>query len=283
MNKSKTTLLAAPYAVWSAGFVVIPLFIILFYGLTSENGGLSTGILQAAADPINQKALGLSIVFSLIATLICLLIAYPLSLVLSTLSGKAGRENTTFFTMLFILPMWINSLIRTIAWQNILERTGVINRFLNFAGLPELNIINKPPAIILGMVYDFLPFMILPIYNSILKINKDYIDAAKDLGANNIQTIFKVTLPLSLPGIIAGITMVFVPSLTTFVISDILGGGKILLVGNIVEQLFTLDNDWHAGSALSCVLMVFIIINILISELSERKDLSENSKGGIEL
>jgi len=159
--------------------------------------------------------------------------------------------------------MWMNFLLRTIAWQNILEKTGIINTVLKFFKLPAVNIINTPAAIILGMVYNFLPFMVLPIYNVMIKIDQDVINAARDLGANGVQTFLKIILPLSIPGVISGITMVFVPSLTTFVISAILGGNKIVLIGNVIEQQFRVGN-WHAGSGLSLVLMIFILISMAI-------------------
>jgi spermidine/putrescine transport system permease protein len=177
--------------------------------------------------------------------------------------NKSKMKSNSFIVMIIILPMWMNFLLRTIAWQNILERTGIINTVLKFFNLPMLNIINTPSAIILGMVYNFLPFMVLPIYNVLIKIDKDIINAARDLGANSIQTFLKIILPLSLPGVISGITMVFVPSLTTFVISNILGGSKIVLIGNVIEQQFRIGN-WHAGSGLSLVLMIFILISMAI-------------------
>ena len=160
--------------------------------------------------------------------------------------------------------MWMNFLLRTIAWQNILEKTGILNTILDFFHLPALNIINTPSAIILGMVYNFLPFMILPIYNVLVKIDQNVINAARDLGANNFHTFTKIILPLSIPGVISGITMVFVPSLTTFVISTILGGSKINLIGNIIEQEFLYKSNWHTGSGLSLVLMIFIILSMTI-------------------
>lgn len=261
MNK-KSRLLSGPYLIWSIGFIIIPLFIILFEAFTGENGQFT---LQYVADItwfVNLKSLGLSLVFSLISTAVCLLLAYPLAMILA----EFGKGRSSITVLVFILPMWMNSLLRTIAWQNLLERHGVINGFLSALHLPSLYIINKPPAIVLGMVYDFLPFMVLPIYNAISRIDRDVINAARDLGANGVKTLFSVIWPMSLPGVISGITMVFVPSLTTFVISDILGGGKILLIGNIIEQMFTQDSDWHAGSGLSIVLMIFIVISMIIEE-----------------
>ncbi len=260
--RKKAKLLAAPYSIWAAGFIIIPLIMVLYYGFTAANGSITGANVAAIFSPVNLKALMLSILFSLVSTLLCLIIAYPVAVILAGF----GRGKSGFLSLIFILPMWMNSLLRTIAWQNLLERKGVINAFLSSVNLPELYIINKPPAIILGMVYDFLPFMILPIYNAVSKIDPDLIHAAKDLGANGFQTFTKVLFPLSLPGVISGITMVFVPALTTFVISDILGGGKILLIGNVIEQLFTQDSDWNAGAGLSVVLMIFIVISMYFTE-----------------
>jgi len=158
----------------------------------------------------------------------------------------------------------MNFLLRTLAWQTLLEKNGVINNILHFLHLPEQSLINTPGAIVLGMVYNFLPFMILPIYNVLAKIDRDVLYAARDLGANNMQTFFKIILPLSVPGVISGITMVFVPSLTTFVISDLLGGSKILLIGNVIEQEFKQGSNWHTGSGLSLVLMIFIIASMAL-------------------
>ena len=164
----------------------------------------------------------------------------------------------------------MNFLLRTLAWQTLLEKTGVINSILSFLHLPALNIINTPQAIILGMVYNFLPFMVLPIYNALAKIDENVINAARDLGASPVQVFFKVMLPLTLPGIISGITMVFIPALTTFVISNLLGGSKVLLIGNVVEQEFTQASNWHLGSGLSIVLMLFILLNMIVSAIFDK-------------
>ena len=177
----------------------------------------------------------------------------------------------SFIVLIFILPMWMNFLLRTLAWQTLLEKTGVINSLLGLLHLPPLRIINTPYAIMLGMVYNFLPFMVLPVYNSLEKIDRNIINAAKDLGANGWQVFVKVTLPLSLPGIISGVTMVFIPALTTFVISKLLGGSKILLIGNVVEEEFTQTSNWHLGSGLSMVLMVFILVNMVLSAIFDKK------------
>ncbi|SHJ75620.1 ABC transporter permease [Hespellia stercorisuis] len=253
-------LLAGPYLFWAVSFIIIPLLMIVYYGMTDSKGHFTWSNLAQITTPENLKALGLSILLSLVSTLFCLLLAYPLAMILSELS----MNQTSFIVLIFILPMWMNFLLRTMAWQNLLEKNGVINIVLSFFHLPELTIINTPYAIVLGMVYNFLPFMVLPIYNVLVKIDKDVISAAADLGANYWQTFFYITLPLTVPGIISGITMVFVPSLTTFVISDLLGGSKILLIGNVIEQEFKQGSNWNVGSGLSLILMIFIIASMAL-------------------
>ena len=251
-------LLSGPYLFWAASFIIIPLLMILYYGLTDKNGNFTLMNLAQITTQENLKALGLALLLSFVSTLICLILAYPLAMILS----EKNVNQTSFIVLIFILPMWMNFLLRTLAWQNLLEKNGVINMSLHFFHLPDLTLINTPGAIILGMVYNFLPFMVLPIYNVLSKIDKDVIFAARDLGANSLQTFSKIILPLSVPGIISGITMVFVPSLTTFVISDLLGGSKILLIGNVIEQEFKQGSNWNTGSGLSLVLMIFIIASM---------------------
>ena len=251
-------LLSGPYLIWMIGFTIIPLGLIFWFGITNKNGSLTLANITAIMNPDHWKALWLSLGLSLVSTILCLILAYPLAMILR---GR-GSSASGFIVFIFILPMWMNFLLRTMAWQTLLERNGVINGILAWLHLPKQNLINTPAAIVLGMVYNFLPFMVLPIYNVLAKIDDNTINAAKDLGANTLQTLFFIWLPLSLPGIISGITMVFVPSLTTFVISDLLGGSKILLIGNVIEQEFTKGNNWHLGSGLSLVLMVFILISM---------------------
>ncbi|WP_347477140.1 ABC transporter permease [Clostridium sp. Marseille-P299] len=242
-------------------FIIIPLIVILYYGLRSgTDGSFTFDNLKLIADPVNRNALFLSLKLSIISTIICLLLAYPLALILKGMKIKSN----SFIVLIMILPMWMNFLLRTIAWQNILERNGIINTVLKAMNLPTLNIINTPTAIVLGMVYNFLPFMILPLYNTLDKIDDNVINAARDLGANGFTTFCKIIFPLSIPGVISGITMVFVPSLTTFVISNILGGSKILLIGNVIEQQFQKIGNWYTGSGLSLVLMAFVLISMAI-------------------
>ncbi|WP_420319551.1 ABC transporter permease [Extibacter muris] len=253
-------LLAGPYMFWCAAFIIIPLLMILYYGFTDKDGGFTFLNIARITTPENLKALGLALLLSFISTVFCLILAYPLSMILTNM----GVNQQSFIVLIFILPMWMNFLLRTLAWQNLLEKNGIINVVLEFLHLPPLDIINTPYAIVLGMVYNFLPFMVLPIYNVLSKIDKDIIAAARDLGANSVQTFLRIILPLSVPGIISGVTMVFVPALTTFVISDLLGGSKILLIGNVIEQEFKQGSNWHVGSGLSLVLMVFIIISMAL-------------------
>jgi len=263
MNKKA---LSAPYLLWSVAFIIIPLLMVFYYGFTDKTGAFTFANITAIATAEHSKALWLAIKLSLESTVICLILAYPLSMMLT----KLNVNQHSFIVFIFILPMWMNFLLRTLAWQTLLEKTGVINTILSAIGLPTLNIINTSGAIILGMVYNFLPFMVLPIYNSIAKIDNNVVNAAKDLGANGFQTFTKIILPLTKPGIISGITMVFVPALTTFVISTLLGGSKILLIGNVIEEEFVQTGNWHLGSGLSIVLMIFIIINMVITAVTDK-------------
>lgn len=253
-------LLAGPYLFWAVSFIIIPLLMIVYYGLTDKEGHFTFSNLAQMTVPENLKALGLALLLSFVSTLICLVLAYPLAMILA----ERQVNQTSFIVLIFILPMWMNFLLRTLAWQTLLEKNGVINSILAFFHLPGQSLINTPGAIVLGMVYNFLPFMVLPIYNVLAKIDRDVIFAARDLGANSMQTFVRIIFPLSTPGIISGITMVFVPSLTTFVISDLLGGSKILLIGNVIEQEFKQGSNWHTGSGLSLVLMLFIIASMAV-------------------
>ena len=251
-------LVSAPYLLWMAIFIIVPLIMVAYFALTDTNGAFTLDNLAAVSQYSNIFIR--SIWLAAVATVICLIIAYPLALILA----NTDKSYQSTVLMIVMLPMWMNFLLRTLAWQTLLEKNGVINNILHFLHLPEQSLINTPGAIVLGMVYNFLPFMILPIYNVLAKIDRDVLYAARDLGANNMQTFFKIILPLSVPGVISGITMVFVPSLTTFVISDLLGGSKILLIGNVIEQEFKQGSNWHTGSGLSLVLMIFIIASMAL-------------------
>ena len=251
-------MLAGPYLLWSAAFIIIPLIMVFYYGLTNNDGGFTLMNLARITEPENLKALGLALLLSLVSTIICLILAYPLAMILTGL----GVNQSSFIVLIFILPMWMNFMLRILAWQMLLSNNGIINGFLSIFGIPKLHMLNTQGAVVFGMIYDFLPFMIMPIYNSIVRIRKETIDAARDLGANSFITFFRIILPLTVPGIVSGIIMVFVPALTSFVISDLLGGGKVLLIGNVIEQSFMQGSYWNLGSGLSIVLMLFVLISM---------------------
>lgn len=266
MKSNRIRLLAGPYLAWAIAFIIIPLVMVFYYGLTDKSGMFTFDNVLAIARPEHIKSLWIALLLALISTIICILLAYPLAMILVNMKGNSDK----FIVLIFILPMWMNFLLRTMAWQTLLENDGVINSILKFMHLPTLTLINTPYAIIFGMIYNFLPFMVLPLYNVLKKIDPNVINAARDLGANSVQTFLHITLPLSVPGIISGITMVFVPSLTTFVVSDLLGGSKILLIGNVIEQEFTSNSNWHLGSGLSIVLMIFIVISMIVTAIFDK-------------
>ena len=254
-NKLKKWL-AAPYAVWAAGFIIIPLILILYYAFTGEEGGFTLSNFAYVATKENIKALGLALWLSLLSTALCLLLAYPLAMILA----NRNVNQTSFIVLIFILPMWMNFLLRTLAWQTLLEKNGVINSILAFFHLPGISIINTPGAIVLGMVYNFLPFMVLQINTALCKMDPSLLEASADLGANRVQTFRRVTLPLSLPGVINGITLVFLPAVSSFFIPKLLGGGQYFLIGNMIENQFITVGEWNFGSAISLILAVIILI-----------------------
>ena len=232
MSKLKQQFLAGPYLLWIVGFILLPVLMILYYAFTNADGIFTLEYIFAIGSETNRKAIGLSLQ----------------------------------------LRMWMNFMLRILAWKLLLSKNGVINTLLEGIGMPEISIINTPVAVVLGMVYDFLPFMLLPIYNSMTRIRKDWIEAAQDLGANNVTIFFKIILPLTVSGIISGIVMVFVPSLTSFAISQVLGGGQVLLIGNVIEQDFMQGMQWNAGSGLSFVLMIFVIASMALVNLFDKEE-----------
>lgn len=260
--------LISPYILWALSFIILPLLMIVYYGLTNDSGVFTMENLASIADPVHYKAFLNSVVMALGSTVICLLIAYPLAYILSQHKGKRAD----IVIMLFILPMWINFLLRVLAMQMILSNTGIINAVLDFFGLPAWRIMYTKGAVLIGMVYDYLPFMILPIYNVMSKIDKDVIEAAEDLGATVFTTFKKIIIPLSLPGVISGVTMAFIPSISEFVVADILGGSKILLLGNVIEQEFNMTSNWNLGSGLSLVLMLFIFISMAVMNRNKTEE-----------
>lgn len=261
MNKKSfgSRLVAAPYLVWAAIFVVVPLFIMVYYALTDANGVFTFANVGQLGK--YSKAFLISIGYAVVATVITLLLAYPMAYFMTKLKISSQR----MILLIVMLPMWMNFLIRTYSWITILANTGLINTFLKWIGLEPLRLINTPGAVILGMVYDFIPYMILPIYSVMSKIEPSLLEAAADLGSNSLQRLRRVIFPLSLPGVISGITMVFVPSVSTFYISQKLGGNKTLMIGDAIEFLFNQGPDYYnVASALSLVLMVLILISLAI-------------------
>ncbi len=261
MNKKSfgSRLVAAPYIVWSAIFIIVPLVIMAYFAFTDANGIFTISNFSQIGR--FKKAFGMSILYAVIATIITLLIAYPMAYHMTKLKISSQR----MILMLIMLPMWMNFLIRTYSWITILANTGLINKLLGALGIGKLQLINTPGAVILGMVYDFIPYMILPIYTAMSKIDNSLLEAASDLGSNSFSRIRRVIIPLSLPGVISGITMVFVPSVSTFYISQKLGGNKNMLIGDAIEYLFnTGPHYYNLASTLSLILMILILICTLI-------------------
>ena len=256
MLKSKTSRwLAGPYLLWMAAFIIVPLFIVIWYALTNADG-------QFTLDNLTQigrysSVFMRSLILAAVSTAICLVMAFPVGYFLSRL--RANKQH--IMLMLVMLPMWMNFLLRTYAWMTLLEKNGLINKFFGLFGLGPFNMINTSGAVVLGMVYHYLPFMILPIYTAMTKIDNSVIEAAQDLGCNVWQILLRVLVPLTGPGIATGITQVFVPAVSTFIISRMLGGGSNLLIGDLIELQF-LGNSYNLnlGSAMSLVLMVIVLL-----------------------
>ena len=255
MKKNKSILLSTPYLLWMVAFTLIPLCVVGYYALTDPATG--------AFSLTNVQSLGAywgvlwqSIVYSLISAFICLLLGYPVAYYIAHCSETTQK----ILYMLVMLPMCMSFLLRTLAWVGLLQDTGLINRLLQMIGLPQVQLIRTPAAVILGMVYNYLPYMILPLYATIVKIDNRLIEAAEDLGCTPMQTFQKVTLPLSVPGILSGMTMVFVPAVSTFYISQKLGGTDTVLIGDVIERQFKQGNNPNLGAALSLLLMLLVFV-----------------------
>lgn len=246
---------SAPYLVWMVIFIVVPLVMIGYFAFTTDGGGFTIRNVSDVGQYANIFVR--SIWLSLIATVICLVIAYPVAFILS----RMDKHKQGTMLMIVMLPMWMNFLLRTYAWMTLLGNNGIINNVLGAVGLGPFQMINTSGAVVLGMVYNYLPFMILPLYSVMVKIDKSLLEAASDLGCSSASTLFRVVVPLSMPGITSGITMVFVPAISTFIISRMLGGGSNLLIGDLIEMQF-LGNAYnpHLGAAISLVLMVIILV-----------------------
>ena len=249
---------AAPHIVWAIMFIVAPMLFVLYFAFTDESGNFSFSNITSLSQYSNVFIL--SIAFALIATVVCLIIGYPLAYFMA----KAKPKTQKILMVLIMLPMWCNLLIRTYALMALLDNGGLLNAFLEGLGLDKLYIVGSDFGVILGMVYDFLPYMVLPIFTAMTKLDNRYIEAAADLGCNPIQTMTKVIMPLTVSGVISGITMVFVPSISTFYISQKLGAGKIDLIGDTIERLFKNTSTYNVGAAISLVMMILILISVWI-------------------
>lgn len=268
--------LSYPYLLWMGIFILVPLFMILYYSLSIKGvDGLTIANFKEFFGSINLVVLLHSIKIAFLTTIICLLIGYPTAYLIS----KAPLKKRSIMLILIVLPMWMNFLLRTYAWMNILAKNGILNNFFRFLGLSPKTMLYTQGAIVVGMVYNFLPFMILPIYTVLEKMDNSLVEAAKDLGANNFQTFMKIIFPMSLTGVITGVTMVFIPAISTFEISALLGGNKINLIGNVIENQFRVIGDWNYGSAISMVLMVIIFITMIVTNKFNPDD--EKTGGGL--
>ena len=261
MKKNKSLLLSGPYILFMVIFTLIPLCVVLYYALTDvETGAFSLKNMQNLV--LYLPAFGRSILYSFVSALICLLIGYPVAYYMASCKPTTQK----FLYMLVMLPMCMSFLLRTLAWVGLLQDTGIINGFLANIGLPHapgepvLRLIRTPGAVILGMVYNYLPYMILPLYSIIVKIDHRLVEAAEDLGCNGVQVFGRVILPLSMPGILSGITMVFVPAVSTFYISNKLGSTETVLIGDIIERQFKQGDNANMGAALSLLLMLLVFV-----------------------
>ena len=289
----KRSLFATPYTLWMILFTILPVLLIAYYSFTDTAGNWTLDNFRNFWDSnyemkklvgeeyaatisrgtVNIDTLTYSLWMAFLCTVISLLLGYPAALFMADRSMKVGAS----IVVLFIVPMWMNFLLRTIAWMSLLEDNGLINTLLRQLGLQGVQLMYNSGAVLLGMIYNFLPFMVFPIYTSLSKQNVSLSEAAADLGCNSMQTLVKVTIPLSLPGVISGITMVFMPSVTTFFIPRVLGGGNTMMFGDLIEARFLTEGNWNVGSALSLVMMLLILISLSIL----RKADPNNEGGGI--
>ncbi len=278
----RRSLFSYPYILWMAVFTIIPLLLIGYYAFTDKLGqftldnfktfwdsnyemnkeligmGFNPADLGMARGSVNVDTLIYSLWMAFMCTALCLFLGYPAALFMADREFKLGPT----LVILFIIPMWMNFLLRTIAWMSLLEDNGLINTLLVAIGLPRMRLMYNSQAVLLGMVYNYLPFMVFPIYNALSKQDRRLSEAAMDLGASPMRTFWRVTMPLSLPGVVSGITMVFMPSVTTFFIPRVLGGGNTEMFGDLIERTFLTADNWNVGSALSLIMMVLILLSL---------------------
>lgn len=272
--------MAVPYIVWMAAMIVVPMLLIVLYAFTDKGNDVATirfsleNFARFFSDTVFMSVLKRSLYIAIVTTVICILFGYPIAYVIANRSEKSKM----FWILLITLPTWINMLVRTYAWMGILQDEGVINRLLGLLGIGPITMIHTTFAVVLGMVYNFIPFMILQIYTALTKMDKSYLEAASDLGANRIQSFLRITLPLSIPGVISGITLVFLPAVSSFFIPKLLGGGQYVLIGNVIETEFLTSGDWNFGSAISLAMAVIIMISMYITKKVDT-DPTANGRG----
>lgn len=268
-----------PYIIWSAVMIVVPMLMIIMYAFTKESNAVMNirftfdNFAYFFKDKVFIDVLKRSLVIAVFTTIICILIGYPTAYVIAKMKPKSQMVMVLMVT----LPTWINMLVRTYAWRGILDKSGLINSILAMFGIGPIKLLETTFAVVLGMVYNFIPFMILQIYTALSKMDESYLEAANDLGANKVQAFFKVTLPLSVTGIISGITLVFLPAVSSFFIPKLLGGGQYVLIGNVIETQFLTTGNWGFGSAISLIMAIIIIIAMYIAR---RIDKRISVKGG---
>ncbi len=277
MRQFKT--MAYPYVVWICLLIVAPMLLILMYAFTTKGNSVTTiqftfsNFAKFFSDPIFLDVLKRSLIIAVATTIICIILGYPAAYIIANSEGRKKY----MLIMLVTIPTWINMLVRTYAWMGMLQDDGLINTILGFLGIGPIKMIHTGFAVILGMVYNFIPFMILQIYTSLTKMDKSLLEAASDLGANKVQAFLRVTLPLSLPGVISGITLVFLPAVSSFFIPKLLGGGQYVLIGNVIENQFLTSGDWNFGSAISLIMAVIIMISMYVTK---KLDKGEEMMGG---
>ncbi len=272
--------LTMPYILWITVMIVAPMLLILAYAFTTEGNSVATiqftlqNFTQFFTDAVFMSVLWRSLYIAVITTVICIILGYPIAYVIA----QGEEKSKIFWILLITMPTWINMLVRTYAWMGMLQDNGVINSFLGLFGIAPLELIHTTFAVSIGMVYNFLPFMILQIYSALTKLDASLLEASSDLGANRVQSFLRVTLPLSLPGVISGITLVFLPAVSSFFIPKLLGGGQFVLIGNVIETQFLTAGDWNSGSAISLVMAVIIMLSMWLTKKVD-KNLDEE-KGG---
>lgn len=269
--------MAYPYIVWSVIMIILPMLMIVMYAFTQKGNDVLTfrvtldNFIYFFSDSIFLEVLERSLWVAVLTTVLCLFLGYPVAYIISLASGRKKM----MLVLLVTIPMWINMLVRTYAWVGILQDKGMVNTILGFFGLGPVTLIYTDFAVVLGMVYNFIPFMILQIYTALSKMDKSYLEAASDLGANKVQSFLKITLPLSLPGVLSGITLVFLPAVSSFFIPKMLGGGQYVLIGNVIESQFLTSGNWNFGSAISLIMAVIIMISLYITKKVDKNGQSE--------